>query len=150
MDRIERLTPLDDVSEEESLNCFRDKPSIPKIHCGYEESKQLLDLLQEAFLLEKSLGTKFLRIISDMRTNKDRKLSCLELVLLEEIIALCCHRKERTAGEELAEKYVSEIRQWQPIVEKGLCFVQSDEFTEYQLRIRFSNSHLNYSSYWKH
>ena len=111
--------------------------SIPKIHCAYQESKQLLDLLHEAFLLEKSLGGKLLRIISDMRTNKDRKLSCLELVLLEEIIALCCHRKERTAGEELAEKYVSGIRQWQPIVEKGLSLIQSDELYQYQINIRY-------------
>ena len=134
---IEQFNPLDDISEEEGINCFKNKPSIPKIHCAYEESKQLLDLLQEAFLLEKSLGGKLLRIISDMKTNKDRKLSCLELVLLEEIIALCCHRKERTAGEELAEKYVSEIREWQPIVEKGLSFIQSDELYQYQFNIRY-------------
>ena len=129
---IEQFNSLDDISEEEGINCFKNKPSIPKIHCAYEESKQLLDLLQEAFLLEKSLGGKLLRIISEMRTNKDRKLSCLELVLLEEIFALCCHKKERTAGEELAEKYVSEIRQWQPIVEKGLSFIHSDELYQYQ------------------
>ena len=132
---IEPFSSLDDVCEE-SLKCFEDKLSIPKIHCAYEESKQLLDLLREAFLLEKSLGGKLFRIISDMRPNKDRKLSCLVLVLLEEIIALCYHRKERTAREELAEKYVSQIRQWQPIVEKGLSFVQPDEFHIYQLKIR--------------
>ena len=134
---IEQFNSLDGISEEEGINCFKNKPSIPKIHCAYEESKQLLDLLQEAFLLEKSLGGKLLRIISDIKTNKDRKLSCLELVLLEEIIALCCHRKERTAGEELAEKYVSGIRQWQPIVEKGLSFIQSDELYQYQIKIRY-------------
>ena len=132
MNCIETFTPLPD---EESLKCFKDKPSIPKIHCAYEKSKQLLDLLQQAFLLEKSLGAKFLKVISDMRTNKDRKLTCLELVLLEEIIALCYHRKERTAREELAEKYMSEIRQWQPIVEKRLSFKQIDEFTAYQLKL---------------
>ena len=133
---IDRFTSFDDISEEQSINCFKDKPSIPKIHCAYEESKQLLDLLQQAFLLEKSLGKKFLKIISDMRTNKDRKLTCLELVLLEEIITLCCHRKERTAGEELAERYMSEIRQWQPIVEKGLSFKQLEEFYQDQLTLR--------------
>ena len=134
---IEQFNSLDDISEGEGINCFKNKPSIPKIHCAYEESKQLLDLLQEAFLLEKSLGGKLLRIISDMKTDKDRKLSCLELVLLEEIIALCYHRKERTAGEELAEKYVGEIRQWQPIVEKGLGFIHSDELYQYQINIRY-------------
>ena len=69
-----------------------------------------------------------------MRTNKDIKLTCLELVLLEEIIALCYHRKERTAGEELAEKYVNEIRQWQPIVEKGLNFNRRDDY-EYKTAV---------------
>ena len=130
---IETFTPLPD---EESIKCLKDKPSIPKIHCAYEKSKQLLNLFEEAFLLETSLGGKLLKIISEMRTNKDRKLTCLELVLLEEIIALCYHRKERTAGEELAERYVSEIRQWQPIVEKGLSFKQLDEFRAYQLKLR--------------
>ena len=133
---IDRFAAFDDISEEQSISCFKDKPSIPKIHCAYEESKELLDLVQQTFLLEKSLGGKLLKVISEMRTNKDRKLTCLELVLLEEIIALCCHRKERTAGEELAERYVSEIRQWQPIVEKGLSFIQLDEFKAYQLKLR--------------
>ena len=133
---IDHFNSFDDISEEQSINCFKDKPSIPKIHCAYEESKELLDLLQQAFLLEKGLGAKFLEIISEMRTNKDRKLTCLELVLLEEIITLCYHRKERTAGEELAEKYMSEIRQWQPIVEKGLSFIQLDEFYQDQLTLR--------------
>ena len=128
---IDRFTSFDDISD-----CFTNKPSIPKIHCAYEESKELLDLLQQAFLLEKSLGAKLLKIISEMRTNKDRKLTCLELVLLEEIIALCYHRKERTAGEELAERYVSEIRQWQPIVEKGLSFKQLEKFYQDQLTLR--------------
>ena len=133
---IEHFTLFDDISEEQNINCFKDKPSIPKIHCAYEESKELLDLLQQAFLLEKGLGKKFLKIISEMRTNKDRKLTCLELVLLEEIITLCYHRKERTAREELAERYMSEIRQWQPIVEKGLSFIQLDEFYQDQLTLR--------------
>ena len=140
---IDRFASFDDISEEQSINCFKDKPSIPKIHCAYEESKELLDLLQQAFLLEKSLGGKLLKVISEMRTNKDRKLTCLELVLLEEIIALCYHRKERTAGEELAEKYVSGIRQWQPIVEKGLSFIQLEKFKAYQLKLR-RVSHLEY------
>ena len=133
---IEHFTSFDDISEEQSINCFKDKPSIPKIYCAYEESKELLDLLQQAFILEKGLGAKFLKIISEMRTNKNRKLTCLELVLLEEIITLCYHRKERTAGEELAERYLSEIRQWQPIVEKGLSFKQLDEFYQDQLTLR--------------
>ena len=112
---------------ERSETCLKRKLTIPKIYCAYEESKQLLDLLQEAFLLESSLEDKIFKIITEMRKIKDIKLTCLELVLLEEIIALCCHRKERTAGEELAEKYVTEIRQWQPIVEKGLSFNRRDD-----------------------
>ena len=124
---IEHFQTYGEDEGERSRNCLKEELTIPKIFCAYEESKQLLDLLQEAFLLDSNLEERFFKIISNMRTNKDRKLSCLELVLLEEIIALCCHRKERTAGEELAEKYVSEIRQWQPIVEKGLSFNRRDD-----------------------
>ena len=60
----------------------------------------------------------------------DNKLKSLELVLLDEIISLCSHKKERTAVEEQAKKYVSEVNQWQAIVEKGLGFVRKDRAVE--------------------
>ena len=60
----------------------------------------------------------------------DNKLKCLEVVLLDEIVSLCSHRKERTAVEEQAKKYVSEVNQWQAIVEKGLSFVRNNEAAE--------------------
>ncbi|KAI6647030.1 E3 ubiquitin-protein ligase [Oopsacas minuta] len=124
-------------SEEGETVSSKDKPSIPSIHCAYEDSKQLLEFLQKAFALEKVLEKKFIKVISEMEKNVDKRLKYLELVLLEEIITLCSHKKERTAGEELAEKYVCEIKQWQPLMERGLSINPTDEFgDELQLTIR--------------
>ena len=114
-----------------------DTLSIPKIHCAYKDSKKLLEFLKQAFVLDKDLASKMIRMISEMKKSGDKRLRCLELVLLEEIIISCSHKKERTAGEELAQIYVSEIKQWQPIVERGLSFIPIDEFCqELKLRIR--------------
>ena len=116
----------------------RDTISIPKMHCAYKYSKKLLGLLKQAFVLDKDLASKMIRMIREMKKFGDKRLRCLELVLLEEIIVSCSHKKERTAGEELAQIYVSEIKQWQPIVERGLSFISIDEFCqELKLRIRY-------------
>ena len=100
--------------------------SIPQIHCAYEESKQLLDLLQVAFAVNDSITEKLFRVISEMNYTKDVRLECLELVLVEEIVASCSHTKNRTVTEDLAEKYIAEIRRWEPVVERGLSFSRPD------------------------
>ena len=105
------------------------------MHYAYEDSKRLLEFLQQAFLLDKDLASSMTRIISEMKKSGDKRLRCLELVLLEEIIVSCSHKKERTASEELAEIYVSEIKQWQPIIERGLNFNPIDEFCQ-ELKIK--------------
>ncbi|KAI6655769.1 E3 ubiquitin-protein ligase [Oopsacas minuta] len=125
--RIELFSDHQASEEEEQSEITPNRTlTIPKIHCAYEESKQLLDLLQQAFILEKDLERKLFRIIKEMNENKDSRLSCLELILLEEIIASCHHTRERTACKEQAEKYVTEIRQWQSVVERGLSFNRPD------------------------
>ena len=112
--------------------------SIPKMHCAYKNSKKLSGFLKQAFVLDKDLASKMIRMIYEMKKSGDKRLRCLELVLLEEIISSCSHKKERTAGEELAQIYVNEIKQWQPIVERGLSFIPIDEFCqELKLRIRY-------------
>ncbi|KAI6656630.1 E3 ubiquitin-protein ligase [Oopsacas minuta] len=145
------LFPIDDdkyeVYENVLLNCtshdeggtkLSDKISIPRIHCAYEDSKQLFDLLQQAFQLENSLAGKFNQIFSKLVKNVDNrnKMNCLELILLELIINLCSHKKERTASRELAEQYVSEVNQWHGIVEKGLCLNRNSSNENYKLDLR--------------
>ena len=72
--------------------------------------------------MKESLGKLLLEKISKLR--KDSKnIIFVELVLLEEIIELCYHRKERTAEENLAEKYVTEIRRWESIVQEGFLIL---------------------------
>ena len=100
--------------------------SIPIIHCAYEESKQLLDLLQEAFAVNDNITEKLFRVIIEMNETKDVKLDCLELVLVKEIVDSCSHTKARTVTEDLAEKYITEIRRWEPVVERGLSFSRPD------------------------
>ena len=130
----------DEEFEEPTEVRYTDKLTIPKIHCAYEDSKQLSCLLQEAFVIDKRLGGKLTKLISEMKENDDDKLNHLELVLLEEISSLCSHKKERTAREQLARKYVSEVKQWQPIVEKGLSFKQQNQFgKDLQMNIRYEN-----------
>ena len=97
-----------------------DKISIPKIYCAYEDSKPLLELLRDAFLLDSKLPGKMLSNL--MKTEKGDKSRCLAFFLLEEITSMCVHYQERTVVEELAKKYVNEVNQWQPIVEKVLHF----------------------------
>ena len=112
-------------------------PTIPKIHCAYEESKQLIEFLQQAFHSDQRLGPILYNTILKLRQDNDQRLDCLEHLLLEEIISLCYHKRELTASEELAEKYISQIRQLQAVVEKGLTFKPRDEFYEQnQLKIR--------------
>ena len=103
--------------------------SIPRIHCAYEESLQFICLFHQASVLDKDLVKRFNKTLSKLKMN-DNKLKSLELVLLDEIISLCSHKKERTAVEEQAKKYVSEVNQWQAIVEKGLGFVRKDKLVE--------------------
>ena len=135
---FENYSVGDEEFEEPNEVSYTDKLTIPKIHCAYEDSKQLLCLLQQAFVFEKNLGGKLKKLISEMKENGDHKLNHLELVLLEEIISLCSHKKERTAKELLARKYVSEVKQWQPIVEKGLSFKQQNQFGEdLQMNLRY-------------
>ena len=136
MNCIENFSSSNELDQDATF-VNRDVLSIPKIHCAYTDSKKLLDFLKQAFVLDKDLASKMIRMISEMKSG-DKRLGCLELVLLEEIIVSCSHKKERTAGEELAQIYVSEIKQWQPIVERGLSFIPIDEFCqELKLRIRY-------------
>ena len=117
------------------LNCLNNYPSnkskisIPRIHCAYQDSLQFIQLFYQAHVLDKDLVKKFNKTFSKLKLN-DNKLKCLELVLIDEIISLCSHKKERTAVEEQAKKYMSEVNQWQAIVEKGLSFVRNDRATE--------------------
>ena len=137
MNCIENFSSSNEIDEDTTF-VNRDALSIPKMHCAYKDSKMLLDFLKQAFLLDKNLASKMIRMIYEMKKSGDKRLRCLELVLLEDIILLCSHKKERTAGEELAQIYVSEIKQWQLIVEKGLSFIPIDEFCqELKLRIRY-------------
>ncbi|KAI6647050.1 E3 ubiquitin-protein ligase [Oopsacas minuta] len=126
-------TSLPDEDEEQ-----RDIMTIPRIHCAFENSKQLLELFQQAFQLDNGLAGQFNKIISKLEKVDDEKMNCLELVLIEVIINLCGHKKERTASKKLAEQYVSEVNQWQAIVEKGLSFNQnsSDENEKFKLELR--------------
>ena len=137
MNYVENVSSSNEL-DKDSTFVNRDNLSIPKIHCAYKDSKKLLEFLKQAFVLDKDEASKMIRMISEMKKSEDKRLRCLELVLLEEIIVSCSHKKERTAGEELAQIYVSEITQWQPIVEKGLSFIPIDEFClELKLRIRY-------------
>ena len=117
------------------LNCLNNYPSnkskisIPRIHCAYEDSLQLIHLFHQASVLDKDLTKNFNKTLSKIMIN-DNKLKCLEVVLLDEIVSLCSHKKERTAVEEQAKMYVSEVNQWQAIVEKGLSFVRNNEAAE--------------------
>ena len=118
-------------------------PTIPKIHCAYEESMQLIDFFQQAFHSDQRLGPILCNTILKLKRVNDQRLNCLEHLLLEEIISLCSHKRELTASEELAEKYISQIRQFQAVVEKGLTFKQRDEFCEQnQLKIRSAFSYF--------
>ena len=113
------------------------KISIPRIHCAYEDSKHLLELLRDAFLLESRLIGEVNKILSNLINSKqDDKLRCIELVLLDRITSMCVHYNERTNVEELAKKYVCEVNQWQPIVEKGLSFTSEDTNVEFKNEIR--------------
>ena len=117
------------------MNCLNNYPSnkskitIPRIHCAYEDSLQLIHLFYEASVLDKDLIKNFNKTLSKIMIN-DNKLKCLEVVLLDEIVSLCSHKKERTAVEEQAKKYVSEVNQCQAIVEKGLHFVRNNKAAE--------------------
>ena len=111
--------------------------SIPRIHCAYEDSKQLIDLLKQAFSFGGILASNLSTTLNELKPKEDKKLKCLELILLEEIIKLCPYKKELTSSQLLADKYVSEIKQWQSVMDRGLEFKQSDEFTEeYKVKIR--------------
>ena len=143
MNCTENFSSSNVIDRDATLN--RNTLSIPKIHCAYEDSKKLLEFLQQAFVLDKDLASKMIRIISEMKKSGDKRIRCLELVLLDEIIVSCSHKKERTAGEKLAEIYVSEIKQWQPIVERGLSFIPVDEFCqELNIRIRYCQNRFSY------
>ena len=124
------------------LNCLNNYPSnkskisIPRIHCAYEDSLQFIQLFYQASVLDKDLVRKFNKTLSKIKI-KDNKLKCLEFVLLEEIVSLCSHKKERTTVEEQAKKYVNEVNQWQAIVEKGLHFVRKNKAAdEFETSIR--------------
>ena len=103
------------------------KLTIPmENHCASKDSKQLSCLLQLGIsVIDNRVGRKIGQTFSEMKESDDDKLNHF-LVLLEEISSLCSHKKERTAREQLARKYVSEVKQWQPIVEKGLSFKQQN------------------------
>ena len=116
---------------------YEDKLSIPRIHCAYEESKQLIELLKQAFSSGGRLAIILSTTLTELETKQDKKLKCLELILLDQILQLCSYSKELTSNQLLADKYVSEIKQWQFVMDKGLSFRQSDEFTEeYRVKIR--------------
>ena len=111
--------------------------SIPRIHCAYEDSKQLIDLLKLAFSFGGTLAINLIATLNDLKTNQAKKLKCVELILLAEIIQLCSYEKERISSQVLADKYASEIKQWQSVMDRGLSFKQSDESTEeYRVKIR--------------
>ncbi|KAI6652351.1 E3 ubiquitin-protein ligase [Oopsacas minuta] len=134
---IRNYIPIDGMEEDPS-NYYDDKLSIPKIHCAYEDSKQLLDLLKQAFSYDERLAAKLNAVIAVLKEKRDKKLQCLELVLLEEIITVCSHKAECTASNKLAEKYVSDIIQWQSVIERGLSFNQLDNSSEeLRLSIRY-------------
>ena len=138
MNCFENYSVRDEHFEEPNEVSYTEKLTIPKIHCAYEDSKQLLCLLEQAFVFDKKLGGKLIKLVSEMKENEDNKLNHFELVLLEEIISLCSHKKERTAREQSARNYVSEVKQWQPIVEKGLSFKQQNQFgKDFQMNIRY-------------
>ena len=114
-----------------------EKISIPRIHCAYEDSKQLIDLFKQAFSFGGRLAMNLSTTLTKLKSKQDKKLKCLELILLEEIIQLCSYRKELTSNQLLADKYVSEIKQWQYVMDRGLGFKQSHEFTdENKVKIR--------------
>ena len=113
------------------------KISIPRIHYAYEDSKQLLELLRDAFLLESRLTGEVNEILSNLiKSEEDDKLRCIELVLLDRITSMCVHYNERTCVEELAKKYVCEVNEWQPIVEKGLSLTSEDTNIQFKNEIR--------------
>lgn len=112
--------------------------TIPKIHCAYEDSLQLINLFEQTFVLRSDLGINISKKISTFRESEDPKLKCLELVLLEEILSLCSHSRERTSKLELAEKYISYIRKWQPLVEEALCLLDLNrDYKSYHVNIRY-------------
>ena len=115
-----------------------DKISIPRIYCAYEDSKQLLELLRDAFKMDSKLPGKINKILIQdrikSRTEEDDKSRCLEQVLLNEITSMCVHYNDRTAVEELAKKYVTEVNEWQPIVEKGLSLTACGEDSKTKIR----------------
>ena len=105
------------------------KLTIPKIHYGYNDSKQLLNLLQQAFEIEESLGIKLYEEISILRRESEESIF-VELLLLEAITKLCSHREERTARKSLAEKYVTEIRRWESVVQEAFVLLDRRDDSE--------------------
>ena len=120
--------------------------SIPNIHCAYEDSKQLLDLLQEAFVVNDHITERLFRVFMEMNKTKDVRLQCLELVLVEEIVASCSHTRDRTVTEDLAEKYITEIRRWEHVVERGLSFSRPDrhDYTTTVMLLRYVSYYVLY------
>ncbi|KAI6655773.1 E3 ubiquitin-protein ligase [Oopsacas minuta] len=134
---IHNLCSIDASEGYEDIRYSANKTTIPKIHYAYQDSRQLIELFEQAFGLKDTLGRTISDMLPQMWDDQDMKLNCLELVLIEEIISLCSHNKDRTSSMELAEIYVTEIRKWQPLIEKGLSRTHSNkDINEYQLEIR--------------
>ena len=131
-----------DEFEVRNTSDIQNTMTIPKIHCAYEDSLQLINLFEQAFVLRSDLAMNISKTVSTLRDSEDPKLKCLELVLLEEILSLCSHSRDCTSKLELAEKYISSIRKWQPLVEEALC--QLSMYTDnksYRINIRYVFEH---------
>ena len=130
--------------EGSNSNILQKDLTIPKIHYAYEQSKRLLELFQQTFLLEESFGEGiFTRIENFSYVNP--KL-CLEIVLLEEIIILCDNYRKRISSREEALKYVIEVRRWNSLVDKTLTLhIQSCE--EYQEILHTTLMYVIYHTY---
>ena len=116
------------LSEEGSnSNHLQEELTIPKIHYAYENSKQLLVLLQQAFLLEESFGERIFALILKVKKSPDDipKL-CLEIDLLEEIINLCNRYQAQIFSREEALKYVTEIKRWSSVIDKTLTLYRQN------------------------
>ena len=113
---IEQLS----LSEEgSSSNVSQNELTISKIYYAYENSKELLDILQHSFLLDESFGGKIFRQISKIRKSPNDIPLRLEIILLEEVINLC--DQTQISSREEALKYVIEIRRWIGVVDKTLA-----------------------------
>ena len=139
--QVYRLVLLNCISGiEDGITSFTDENiSIPRIHYAFENSKHLIDLLKQSFSYEGRLAVNLYTTLADLKEKRDEKLKCIELVVLEEITNLCSYKKELTCSKALAEKYVSEIKQWQSVMERGFSFKHSDELSHaYRQRIRYT------------